>query len=422
MKILQAIRGMHDVLPQDSATWLWLEQQCREVVRAYHYQEIRTPALEMTQLFCRSIGEATDIVEKEMYTFNDRNEDSLTLRPEGTAPCVRACVEHGLLHNQTQRLWYIGPMFRHERPQKGRYRQFYQLGVEAYGFDGAQIDIEVILLAWRLWQRLDLVDAVSLQINTLGSFESRAKYREALVAYLSQYENKLDDDSKRRLTTNPLRILDTKNAGTQKIIAGAPKLEDYLSDADKTHFECVITTLKAMGLPVKHNPYLVRGLDYYCHTVFEWVTDSLGAQGTICAGGRYDGLVEQLGGKPTPAVGFAAGLERLVLLLQEKQQRQQLADVYCVLMGDVAVVKGLQVAERLRDALPQLIIETNLSGGSFKSQFKKADKSGARFAIIIGEEEARANTLTIKPLREASAQQTLSLEKAIDFLKMTFTS
>jgi len=414
---LQAIRGMHDLLPASIATWQWCEQQCRDVVTSYHYQEIRTPVLEPTQLFCRSIGEATDIVEKEMYTFDDRNGDSLTLRPEGTAGCVRACIEHGLLHNQTQRLWYMGPMYRHERPQKGRYRQFYQLGVEAYGFDGPEVDAELIYLTWRLWQKLGLAKDVKLQLNTLGSYESRKRYRDALVKYLKQHDDKLDEDSKRRLKSNPLRILDSKNPEMRKVIEHVPKLQDYLSDEDKKHFARVHQLVECYKIPHEINPYLVRGLDYYCHTVFEWVTDRLGAQGTVCAGGRYDGLVEQLGGKPTSAVGFAAGLERLVLLLDSKQRCEQQADVFVVLVGEEALYRGLPIVEKLRDAFPDKIIETNLTGGSFKSQFKRADKSGAQYALVLGDDEIANNTISVKNLRDRSEQQTMGFDEILVLLK-----
>lgn len=414
---LQAIRGMHDVLPNESATWQWVEKCCREVVQSYSYREIKTPIVEDTSLFARSIGEATDIVEKEMYTFEDRNGDSLTLRPEGTASCVRAGIEHGLLYNQIQRLWYIGPMFRHERPQKGRYRQFYQLGVECYGMDTPEADAELIYVTWRLWQRLGLEKVLTLQINTLGSYESRRQYRDALVEYLMRFENDLDEDSQRRLKTNPLRILDTKNPKTREIIANAPKLHDFLSEADATHFQRVVELVRKQGIPVEVNPYLVRGLDYYCHTVFEWVTDSLGAQGTVCAGGRYDGLVEQLGGQATPAIGFAAGIERLVLMLQEIEQREIKPDVFVVMMGERAAVDGLPLIETIRDQLPNLIIECNLSGGGFKSQFKKADKSGAHYAIILGDDEIAQQKFALKNLREESEQQLLTLDGVVNFLK-----
>ena len=414
---LQAIRGMHDVLPEQTPTWQWLENQCRAVVQSYAYREIRMPIVEATELFARSIGEATDIVEKEMYTFEDRNGDSLTLRPEGTASCVRAGIENGLLHNQIQRLWYIGPMFRHERPQKGRYRQFYQLGVEAYGMATPEIEAELIYLSWRLFQRLDLSDDVKLQINTLGSYESRAKYRDELVNYLSKFKNELDEDSQRRLQTNPLRILDSKDSKTREILQNAPKLSDFLSDEDKAHFAKVVDLVKKLSIPCTVNPLLVRGLDYYCHTVFEWVTDSLGAQGTVCAGGRYDGLVEQLGGQATPAIGFAAGLERLVLLMNQKQTRIQNADIFVVLMGERALAEGLPLVEKLRDALPNCVIENSLGGGGFKNQFKRADKSGARYALIIGDDEIAAQKIALKNLREEAEQKWMTVEEIICFFE-----
>lgn len=412
---LQAIRGMHDVLPEQTPSWQWLEEQCRAIVQSYGYQEIRMPIVEATELFARSIGEATDIVEKEMYSFEDRNGDSLTLRPEGTASCVRAGLEAGLLHNQIQRLWYMGPMFRHERPQKGRYRQFHQLGVEAYGMATPEIEVELIYLSWRLFQRLNLSDDVKLQINTLGSYESRAKYRDELVAYLSKFKNELDEDSQRRLQTNPLRILDSKDAKTREILQNAPKLNDFLSAEDQAHFAKVVELIKKLNIPCTVNPLLVRGLDYYCHTVFEWVTESLGAQGTVCAGGRYDGLVEQLGGQATPAIGFAAGLERLVLLINQKQNLAKKTDVFVILMGERALAEGLPLIEKLRDALPNLVIENSLGGGGFKNQFKRADKSGAHYALIIGDDEIAAQKVTLKNLREESEQKVMSLEELIQF-------
>lgn len=414
---LQAIRGMHDVLPNDSTTWQWLEKQCRDLVASYNYQEIRTPILESTTLFSRSIGEATDIVEKEMYTFEDRNGDNLSLRPEGTAGCVRAGIEHGLLYNQVQRLWYMGPMYRHERPQKGRYRQFYQLGVEAYGVSHPEMEAELIYLSWRLWQRLGLEKNVKLQLNTLGSYASRAAYRQALVAYLEKHVDQLDPDSQRRLKTNPLRILDSKDPKTREIIEKAPVLHHSLSGEDKKHFARVHRLVERYKIPHEINPYLVRGLDYYCHTVFEWVTDNLGAQGTVCAGGRYDGLVEQLGGKPTSAVGFAAGLDRLVLLLSQQKTRESKADVFVVLVGEPALCDGLLIVEKLRDALPELVIETNLTGGSFKSQFKRADKSGAKYALILGDDEIVNQTLSVKPLREQAEQKTMSFSEVVALLQ-----
>lgn len=411
-KTLQAVRGMNDILPGESHGWQYIEDTLREVVHAYGYQEIRLPLLEQTELFKRSIGEVTDIVEKEMYTFDDRNGDSLTLRPEGTASCVRACMQHGLLHNQVQRLWYAGPMFRHERPQKGRYRQFHQIGIEAFGMVGPDIDAEIIFMSARMWERLGLKDTV-LQINSLGTVAARADYRQALVAYLRKHESDLDEDSRRRLDSNPLRILDSKNPDMQALIEAAPRLPDYLDTESRQHFSGLCALLDAAGLPYEVNPRLVRGLDYYTKTVFEWVTDQLGAQGTICAGGRYDGLVEYLGGKPTPAFGFALGLERLLALLQAGN-----ADIpvnhphaYLVLNGVHAVQHGMVFAESLRSALPDLRLQTNCGNGSFKSQFKRADKSGAGVALVMGDEEVREGTVILKSLRNEAVQETVSQQQ-----------
>ena len=408
-KTIQAVRGMNDILPADSSAWQYLEDVLRKVVHAYGFSEIRLPLLEKTELFKRSIGEVTDIVEKEMYTFEDRNGDSLTLRPEGTASCVRACMQHGLLHNQIQRLWYAGPMFRHERPQKGRYRQFHQVGVEAFGMAGPDIDAEMILMTARMWKYLELSD-VTLQINSLGTPAARASYREALVAYLGDHADALDEDSTRRLASNPLRILDSKNPDMQALIGNAPSLPDYLDDESRAHFAGLCEMLEAAGVAYELNPRLVRGLDYYSKTVFEWVTDQLGAQGTICAGGRYDGLVEYLGGKPTPAFGFALGLERLLVLLQAgaAELPDSSPQVYMVMVGDKAARRGLVFADELRDSIPQLRLQLNCGGGSFKSQFKRADKSGARFALVIGDEEVEAQTVSLKPLREKAEQEVLA--------------
>ncbi|MBW3196137.1 histidine--tRNA ligase [Marinobacter nauticus] len=406
---IQAIRGMNDILPDQTPVWQYVESTVRRVLGQYGYQEIRMPVVEHTELFKRSIGEVTDIVEKEMYTFEDRNGDSLTLRPEGTAGCVRAAEEHGLLFNQTRRLWYTGPMFRHERPQKGRYRQFHQIGVECFGMAGPDIDAELLILTARLWSALGLSDHARLEINSIGTSDSRKVYRQALVAYLEQYQDKLDDDSKRRLTTNPLRILDSKDPATREILQGAPSLDDYLDDESRQHFEQLKAMLDAAGVAYTVNPALVRGLDYYGKTVFEWITDSLGAQGTICAGGRYDGLVEQLGGKPTVAVGFAMGLERLILLLETlelvPEHVNNQADVYVTAMGDQAVAPAMALAETLRNELPSRIVVSHCGGGSFKSQMKKADRSGARFAVILGENEIAQATAGLKPLRDDQPQQ-----------------
>lgn len=417
-KSIQAIRGMNDLLPTQAPRWQTIETTLRTILESYGYQEIRMPLVEKTELFCRSIGEVTDIVEKEMYTFADRNGDSLSLRPEGTACCVRAGIEHGLFYNQIQRLWYMGPMFRHERPQKGRLRQFHQIGAEVYGLAGADIDAELILMLARFWKLLGLQD-ISLQINSLGSANARAMYREHLVAYFSAQPELLDEDSKRRLQTNPLRILDSKNPDLQSLIQGAPQLIDHLDAESQAHFAELRAILDAAGISYTVNPRLVRGLDYYNRTVFEWVTQSLGAQGTVCAGGRYDSLVEQIGGQSTPAIGFALGLERLVALLEQQATpvRDTSPHAYFILAGNEALVRqGLLFAEQLRDALPQLRILTHCGGGSFKNQFKRADKSGARFALILGEEEWANQQITLKSLRQTEAQQTFSLAGLIEYL------
>ena len=410
-KNIQAIRGMRDILPDQSPLWQLFEQRVRNLLAGYGYSEIRMPLLEMTELFKRSIGEVTDIVEKEMYTFEDRNGDSLTLRPEGTAGCVRAGIENGLFHNQVQRLWYQGPMFRHERPQKGRFRQFHQIGVESYGMDGPDIDLEVILITNRIWQVLGL-DGLELQINTLGTSDERLAYREQLVEYLSARRELLDEESLRRLHTNPLRILDSKNPDMQELIAGAPSLMEYLGEESKAHFEALCAGLDKVGVSYLVNPRLVRGLDYYSRTVFEWVTDRLGAQGTVCAGGRYDGLVEQLGGRHTPAIGFAMGVERLISLLEETDFATQTATIhaYMVLVGEGPQREGLVLAEQLRDSIPGLRLLTNCGGGSFKSQFKRADRSGAQYALVIGEDELQRGVVGVKALRDSSEQQEIALD------------
>lgn len=411
---------MNDLLPTDSPLWQYVEGVISDILARYGYQEIRFPILEATELFKRSIGEVTDIVEKEMYTFEDRNGDSLTLRPEGTASCVRACEENGLLYNQVQRLWYMGPMFRHERPQKGRYRQFHQVGVETFGMQGPDIDAELLLLSARILRELGVDAHVHLQINSLGSTEARDSYKSSLVNYLKGVESQLDEDSKRRLSTNPLRILDSKDKNTQALLNGAPVLLDYLDEESRAHFEGLKQLLDAAGVVYQVNPRLVRGLDYYGKTAFEWVTDQLGAQSTVCAGGRYDGLVEQLGGKGTPAVGFGIGMERLVLLVQAvsaiPENLDQQADVFLVAVGDVQA-SAIQLAERIRDQLPFVRLLVNCGGGNFKSQFKKADKSGADIALILGEDEARAGKVTLKYLREEAEQQTLFFDEAIRCLQ-----
>jgi histidyl-tRNA synthetase len=416
-KQIQAIRGMNDILPTQSPLWQKVEAVLRSTVSAYGYSEIRTPIVESTDLFKRSIGEVTDIVEKEMYTFEDRNGDSLTLRPEGTASTVRAGNEHGLLYNQEQRLWYMGPMFRHERPQKGRYRQFHQFGVEVYGIGSADIDAEVLMLSARLWETLGISEHVTLELNTLGDPSERAAYREALIAFLEQHKDKLDEESQRRMYANPLRVLDSKNAQVQALLADAPALMDYLGDETKTHFSTLCELLDAVGIQYRVNPRLVRGLDYYNRTVFEWVTSSLGSQGTVLAGGRYDGLVGQLGGKDTPAVGFAMGLERIVLLLETLELNQDIApevDVYVTAMGENCLVEAFKVAQTLRQALPKLKVMSHCGGGNFKKQMKRADKSGAAYAIIIGETEMANNQVAIKPLRNNNEQELVARDALVD--------
>jgi len=401
---LQAVRGMNDLLPAETALWQYLERELGRMLRNYGYREIRFPVLEKTDLFKRSIGEVTDIVEKEMYTFEDRNGDSLTLRPEGTASCVRAVLQRGLLNEGIQRLWYMGPMFRHERPQKGRYRQFHQVGAEVFGLSGPDIDAEMIMMTARFWRELGLQD-VSLHLNSLGNTESRKRYRDALVEYLQSHAGQLDDDSQRRLHSNPLRILDSKNPDMKEVIEAAPRLSEYLDEASTAHFAGLCQRLDAAGIAYIRNDTLVRGLDYYTDTVFEWITDSLGAQGTICAGGRYDGLVTQLGGKPCPAIGFAMGLERLIEMLASQQEVVQNPHVYFVAVGDAVQIPMLVLAEQLRDQMPELKLTVNSGGGSFKSQFKKADRSGAAIALILGEEEHAQGRVAVKYLRDSSAQQ-----------------
>ncbi|WP_255320462.1 histidine--tRNA ligase [Pseudomonas aeruginosa] len=410
---MQAIRGMNDILPEQTPAWRYLERTFAGLLDGYGYSEIRLPILEFTELFARGIGEGTDVVDKEMYTFLDRNGESLTMRPEGTAGCVRAVLEHGLSGGgQVQKLWYTGPMFRYEKPQKGRYRQFHQIGVEVFNLPGPDIDAELIILTWRLWQKLGMADAVTLQLNTLGSSEARARYREALVAYLQERFEQLDEDSQRRMTTNPLRILDSKVESTQALLVGAPTLHDYLDEESIAHFEGLKARLDAVGLRYEINQKLVRGLDYYCRTAFEWVTDKLGAQGTVCGGGRYDGLVSQFGGKPTPGVGFAMGVERLVLLLETlgviPAELNRPADLYVCAFGEPAELAALTLAEQLRSAIPGIRLLVNAGAGSFKSQFKKADKSGARFALILGEDEVANRVVGFKPLRDEGEQQSIA--------------
>ncbi|OGA04599.1 MAG: histidine--tRNA ligase [Betaproteobacteria bacterium RIFCSPLOWO2_02_64_14] len=414
---IQAVRGMNDVLPDEVHRWECFEDTVRAWLHGYGYRGIRMPILERTELFVRSIGEVTDIVEKEMYTFVDQlNQESLALRPEGTASCVRAVIEHNLLYGGAQRLWYWGPMFRHERPQKGRYRQFYQVGVEALGFAGPDIDAEQVVMCARLWRELGL-DGIRLELNSLGSSDARARYRARLVKFLEQHHSALDEDSKRRLHANPLRVLDSKLPQMQELIREAPRMSDDLDEASLRHFEALQASLHAAGVTHEINPRLVRGLDYYNGTVFEWVTDRLGAQGTVCAGGRYDGLVEQIGGKPTPACGFAMGVERLLALMQHGGglPAPRAPDVYLVHQGELADRFAERVAENLRDARVAVLL--NCGGGSFKSQMKKADASGARFAIIVGDDEAAAGDVSLKPLRELAEQMRVSVAEATDLIK-----
>lgn len=407
----KAIRGMNDVLPEASGTWRFVETIVREVIESYGYQEIRVPILEQTELFRRSIGEVTDIVEKEMYTFLDRNEESVTMRPEATAGMVRAGISHGLFHNQRQKLWTAGPMFRYEKPQRGRYRQFHQIDVEAMGYAGPDVDAELIIMSARMWQELGLSRLV-LELNSLGSLETRRKYRESLVNYFSAVKSKLDEDSIRRLEQNPLRILDSKNPDMQELIADAPIMLDYLDDESAQHFAELKVLLDAAGISYSVNPRLVRGLDYYNRTVFEWATDALGSQGAICAGGRYDGLVEKLGGRSTPAIGWAMGVERLVGLFEECGGKVPDAgpDVYIVAVGQAALVRGFEISENLREAIAGIRIELNLGGGSFKSQLKRADKSGAEFALVLGDDEVAENRAGLKPLRTDQDQASVALE------------
>ena len=419
-KAIQAIRGMNDCLPGETNKWQMVEDAMRRVAGNYGYAEIRMPVVESTNLFKRGIGEVTDIVEKEMYTFDDRNGDSLTLRPEGTASCVRAGNQHGLLYNQDQRLWYMGPMFRHERPQKGRYRQFHQFGIESFGIATPDIDAEVIMLSARLWRELGIEDFVTLELNSLGSNQARADYRDALVEFLTLHEDKLDDDSKRRMHANPLRVLDSKNRDVQALLVDAPKLSEYLDEESTQHFASLCKRLDAAGIKYTINERLVRGLDYYNRTVFEWVTDSLGAQGTVCAGGRYDGLVEQLGGKATPAVGFAMGIERFVLMLTALAKLEHLratTDVYIAMVGENAELAGVALAEQWRDEVPSIRIQSHCGGGKFNKQMKRADKSGALVAIILGDSEIEQQQATVKYLRENKEQQTVPFSNVAALLE-----
>ena len=421
-KVIQAIRGMNDCAPTESPLWQWVEGQVKQVLASYGYSEVRMPIVESTPLFARAIGEVTDVVSKEMYTFWD-NDEQLTLRPEGTAGCVRAAIEHGWIYNNEQRLWYMGPMFRHERPQKGRYRQFHQAGVEVFGIANPEIDAELIILTARLWKALGIDQHVSLQLNSIGSLEARANYRSALVAFLENHQDLMSDEEKERLVKNPLRILDTKNQALQEVLNDAPKLLDYLDEESRTHFATLCQLLDDMGIAYEVNPKLVRGLDYYNKTVFEWVTSALGAQGTVCGGGRYDGLVEQLGGHAAPGVGFAMGLERLVLLVQEVNAAVPVAntvDVYLVYSGEGATLNAFQLAETIRSALPQVRVMTHCSGGKFQKQFKRADKVDAKLALVIGESEVVEKTVVVKDLRSSAEQVTISQADIIETLKKHF--
>ena len=421
-KNIQAIRGMNDCSPTESPLWQWIEGQVHQVLSSYGYSEVRMPIVESTPLFARAIGEVTDVVSKEMYTFWD-NDEQLTLRPEGTAGCVRAAIEHGWIYNNEQRLWYMGPMFRHERPQKGRYRQFHQAGVEVFGIATPEIDAELIILTARLWKALGIDQHVSLQLNSIGSLEARANYRSALVAFLENHQDLMSEEEKERLVKNPLRILDTKNQALQDVLDGAPKLLDYLDDESREHFAQLCGLLDAVGIQYEINPKLVRGLDYYNKTVFEWVTSALGAQGTVCGGGRYDGLVEQLGGHATSGVGFAMGLERLVLLVQEVNKSipvKSAVDIYVVYQGEGTTLAAFQLAEKLRSELPHLSTMLHCSGGNFKKQFKRADKSGATLALVLGESEVQNNQVVVKHLLGAAEQQTIDVANLIEHVKAQF--
>ena len=421
-KNIQAIRGMNDCSPTESPLWQWIEGQVRQILSSYGYSEVRMPIVESTPLFARAIGEVTDVVSKEMYTFWD-NDEQLTLRPEGTAGCVRAAIEHGWIYNNEQRLWYMGPMFRHERPQKGRYRQFHQAGVEVFGIATPEIDAELIILTARLWKALGIEQHVSLQLNSIGSLEARANYRSALVAFLENHRDLMSEEEKERLVKNPLRILDTKNQALQDVLDGAPKLLDYLDDESREHFAQLCALLDAVGIQYEINPKLVRGLDYYNKTVFEWVTSALGAQGTVCGGGRYDGLVEQLGGHATSGVGFAMGLERLVLLVQEVNKSipvKSAVDIYVVYQGEGTTLAAFQLAEKLRSELPHLSTMLHCSGGNFKKQFKRADKSGATLALVLGESEVQNNQVVVKHLLGAAEQQTIDVDNLIEHVKAHF--
>lgn len=419
--LIQAVRGMHDILPPDTHLWRHVERVFRNIAHGYGYQEIRFPIVEKTELFKRTIGEDTEVVEKEMYTFEDKQDEYLTLRPEGTAGCVRAAIEHGQLLRQVQKLWYVGPFFRRERPQKGRCRQFHQCGAEVFGLAGPDIDAELILFSARVLAKLGLKKDVTLQINSLGSPESRLAYRKELVRYFTKHKSDLDEDSQRRLSGNPLRILDSKNPDLKELIAKAPVLLDHLDNDSKIHFRRLREYLDYTGLNYEVNSHLVRGLDYYTRTVFEWVTSKLGAQGTVLAGGRYDGLIKQLGGKETPALGFAMGLERVVLLMQQQGQESTgstIMHAYFITDGDEAFQLALRLTDKLRDQVSGIRIILHCGGGNLSNQFKKADKSGAHLAIVLGENELKTHTLTIKPLRENVPQQSIHQLEIAEYLKL----
>ena len=417
MKI-QAITGMKDLLPEETPLWEKVEGVLRETVESYGYSEIRMPILEKTDLFVRSIGEVTDVVEKEMYSFEDVGGDKLSLRPEGTAGCVRACNEHGIIHNQERRLWYMGPMFRHEKPQKGRYREFHQFGIEVFGLKGPDIDAEILMLTNRIWQKFGISDHVKLELNSLGSSEERKQYRSKLVSFLEEHKDVLDEDSKRRMYTNPLRVLDSKNEAVQELLKDAPKLSDFFGEETLAHFNGLRKLLDEAGIHYEINDRLVRGLDYYNYTVFEWVTDLLGAQSTICGGGRYDGLVEQLGGQPSPAVGCAIGLERLMLVAEAVGQKESRGpvDVYFCSMGENARSRSFQIAEQLRTGIKGLRLMMNCGDGAFKKQFKKADKSGARYALVLGDDELEKGMIAVKDLRNDGSQQEVAIGDLPGFL------
>ncbi|MGP1924737.1 MAG: histidine--tRNA ligase [Arsenophonus sp. NEOnobi-MAG3] len=423
-KKIQSIRGMNDCLPTDIQFWQKIEKKLKQILASYCFSEIRTPIVEQSSLFSHAIGEVSDVVEKEMYTFDDMDGDSLTLRPENTAGCVRAGIEHGLLYNQQQRLWYLGPMFRYERPQKGRYRQFHQLGAEVFGLTGPDIDAELIIITARCWRELGIVKDVSLELNSIGSLAARAKYRQALVTFLQQYEDKLDEDCRRRLSTNPLRILDSKNHDVQKLLNNAPLLADYLDDESKQHFAGLCKLLDVAGIQFRINQRLVRGLDYYNRTVFEWVTDALGAQGTVCAGGRYDALVEQLGGQATYAVGFAMGMERIVLLVRQINSdfvaEYNLVDVYLLACGKTSQQAILVLAEKIRDKLPALKLMTHHGGGNFKKQLARADKYQAKIALILAEDECQSGEVTIKDLRTGKQEKISQQNIAVSLTKLLY--